>query len=108
SQLLLPQNFVTREDPAPYFAFYATQTMHHAGGEAWETWNPKMRDLLIELQDKGTEPGFAHQKGSWSPRGDAYAKQGGRLMATSLSLIALETYYYHIPMSGFGTTVLRD
>jgi outer membrane biosynthesis protein TonB len=107
-QLLLPQNFVTKENPGLYFLYYATQTMHHAGGEAWETWNPKVRDFLLDLQDQGRESGLEHQKGSWSPKGDDYAKQGGRLMSTSLALLTLEVYYYHVPLYGHGPTVRRD
>ncbi|MFO0844170.1 MAG: prenyltransferase/squalene oxidase repeat-containing protein [Gemmataceae bacterium] len=106
--LLRPENFVTKEKPSIYFLFYATQVMHHAGGDAWETWNPKARDLLIELQDQGKVEGREHQKGSWSPSGDEWATQGGRLMFTSLALITLEVYYYHIPLNGFGPAVLDE
>ena len=91
-----------------YYWYYATQAAHHIGGEYWEKWNGRVRDLLIEFQDKGDDPTRAHQKGSWGPRGDAYAKQGGRLMYTSLALITLETYYYHIPLYGYGPAVLLD
>jgi hypothetical protein len=107
-QLLQPGNFVTKEKPSIYFIFYATQAMHHAGGESWESWNPKCRDLLIEVQDKGDQDGREHQKGSWSPSGDDFAAQGGRLMFTSLALLTLETYYYHIPLNGFGPAVLEE
>lgn len=106
--LLQPQSFVTKEKPSIYYLFYATQLMHHAGGDAWETWNPRLRDLLIEMQDQGKEAGKEHQKGSWSPRGDEYAAQGGRLMFTSLALLLLEVYYYNIPLHGFGSAVLQD
>jgi hypothetical protein len=106
--LLQPQNFVTKDRPSIYFLFYATQIMHHAGGDAWDVWNPKTRDLLIEMQDQGKEPGREHQKGSFSPRGDDFAVQGGRLMFTSLALLLLEVYYYNIPVYGYGPTVLQD
>ncbi len=105
-QLLLPQNFVAKDKPSFYFLFYANQAMHNAGGEAWETWNPKVRELLIDLQDQGKET--PHQKGSWSPIGDDYAKQGGRLMSTSLSLLILEAYYNYIPFNSHGPTVRHD
>lgn len=105
-QLLLPQNFVTRDKPSFYYLFYATQAMHNAGGEAWETWNPKARDFLIDLQDQGKE--IPHQKGSWSPVGDDWGKQGGRLMSTSLSLLILEAYYNYVPFNSHGPTVRRD
>ena len=47
--------------------------IHHAGGKSWDDWNPKVRDLLIELQDQGKDR--PHQAGSWSPMGDDYAAQ---------------------------------
>jgi hypothetical protein len=92
---------VRRPDPYAdniYYYYYATQVLHHIGGEAWEKWNPAMRDALIARQDRGTEPGHAHQKGSWSSQGDAFGAQGGRLMTTSWSLLTLEVYYRHLPL----------
>jgi hypothetical protein len=105
-QLFQPANFPNKDRLSIYFIFYATQLIHHAGGKNWEEWNPKVRDLLIELQDQGKVRG--HQKGSWSPQGDDFAAQGGRLMFTSLALITLEVYYYHIPLFGRGPAVLLD
>src|SRR5262249_17760705 len=48
-----------------FYYYHATQVMHHMGGPAWATWNPKMRDLLLENQDKGDNADRPHQKGSW-------------------------------------------
>jgi hypothetical protein len=79
-----------------YYCYYATQVIHHLGGENWEIWNPKMRDLLIDKQDKGTNSSHPHQKGSWSPVGDQQGGVGGRIMVTSLSLLTLEVYYRHV------------
>src|SRR5262249_3958295 len=107
-QLGLPQNYPTRERPGIYFLFYATQAMHHFGGREWEAWNPRVRDLLLDLQDQGKDPEHPHQKGSWSPFGDDYAPQGGRLMYTSLALLTLEVYYYHVPLNGCGEALLQD
>jgi hypothetical protein len=81
-----------------YYFYYATQVLHHVGGPDWEAWNPKMRDLLIARQDKGLDAKKLHQKGSWSPAGDAHGGAGGRLMVTSLSLLTLEVYYRHLPL----------
>jgi hypothetical protein len=72
--------------------------MHHMGGESWENWNPKMRDLLIDKQDQGNTPKKPHQKGSWAPAGDVHGQVGGRVMITSLSLLTLEVYYRHLPL----------
>lgn len=108
AHLLLPENIVTEDAPAPYFLYYATQMMHHAGGEAWETWNSRARELLINLQDQGKEKTLEHQKGSWPAIGDDYVKEGGRIMSTALALLALEAYYYHVPLNGYGPAVRRD
>jgi hypothetical protein len=105
--LASPSNFVSRDQPAIYYLFYATQVMHHMGGKYWDEWNPKVRDMLADLQDQGKEKGFEHEKGSWSPRGDTWAKAGGRLMYTSLALLTLEVYYYHIPLYA-GGAALQD
>ena len=72
-----------------YYWYYATQVLHHYGGEPWEEWNPVMRDLLIDSQS--TE---GHESGSWAPQG-GHDSAGGRVYATSLSLLTLEVYYRH-------------
>jgi hypothetical protein len=77
-----------------YYFYYATQVMHHFGGESWTKWNEKMRDTLVKSQDKSSGP----NKGSWSSEGDAHGAAGGRLMNTSLSLLTLEVYYRHLPL----------
>ena len=81
-----------------YYYYYATQAMHHFGGQPWKTWNPKMRDLLINAQDKGTDAKHVHQRGSWEPRIGGNSGAGGRLMMTSLSILTLEVYYRHLPL----------
>lgn len=80
-----------------YFNYYATQVMHHLGGNTWKVWNEKMRDQLIAAQDRGdVEP---HQKGSWhDPKDGIIGGAGGRIMCTSLSLLTLEIYYRHLPL----------
>jgi hypothetical protein len=107
-QLMLPESFVTKDRPSFYFLYYGTQLMHHVGGDSWTAWNTKVRDLLIDLQDKGEVPNLQHQKGSWSPTGDDWAKPGGRMMSTSLSLLILESYYHSIPLYGHGHILRRD
>ena len=72
-----------------YYWYYATQVMHHYGGEPWDEWNHVMRDFLIEAQ--ATE---GHAKGSWAPQG-GHDQSGGRVYATSLALLTLEVYYRH-------------
>jgi len=78
-----------------YFFYYATQVMHHFGGDAWKAWNGKMRDFLVKSQEADNKsPNF----GSWSSAGDPHGSAGGRLMITSLNLLTLEVYYRHLPL----------
>lgn len=76
-----------------YYYYYATQVMHHFGGDAWRDWNEKMRETLIQKQDKA-----GANEGSWSAAGDPYGRAGGRLMMTSLNLLTLEVYYRYLPL----------
>lgn len=78
-----------------YYNYYATQVMRHYGGEYWEAWNARMRDRLVDSQDKR-----GHAEGSWYfPRG-TYSSNGGRLYCTSLATMILEVYYRHMPIYG--------
>ena len=84
-----------------YYEYYATQVMHHMGGDAWAYWNlgkdgtgkAGIRDSLIARQDKGT-PGRTGQAGSFA----GHDHVGGRLGGTSLCLLSLEVYYRHLPL----------
>ncbi len=76
-----------------YYWYYGTQVMHHYGGQEWEIWNPRIRDLLYGLQTKDGE--FA---GSWDARYFRWGKGGGRIYTTSLAVCTLEVYYRHLPL----------
>jgi len=78
-----------------YYLYYANQVMYNFQGDIWRSWDtgvsaegerihPGMRNWLLNQQDKGDGTGHPHQMGSWS------GSQGGRIMATSLSLLILE------------------
>jgi hypothetical protein len=85
-----------------YYEYYATQVMHHMGGDAWNFWNlgpggtgkGGIRDTLIARQDLNAGGAKPHQHGSWAPAGEV----GGRLGTTALSLLTLEVYYRHLPL----------
>ncbi|MCC6421601.1 MAG: terpene cyclase/mutase family protein [Gemmataceae bacterium] len=81
-----------------YYYYYATQVMHHFGGDSWKKWNEQMRDLLLKAQEKTPLRGSSITLVSWSPDGDAHGAAGGRLMITSLSILCLEVYYRHLPL----------
>ena len=94
-----------------YYYYYATQVVYFmapANPEAWEQWNPKMRDLLIDTQDQGLNPDRRDQKGSWSPEGDPWGGQMGRLIDTALKLLTLEVYYRHLPLYRRELGAMKD
>jgi len=62
-------------------------------GEEWDLWNHRMREHLIRTQEQS-----GHRAGSWSPEGCDWGHRGGRIYATSLSLMILEEYYRHLPL----------
>jgi len=80
------------------YNYYATQVMMQYGGEMWEAWNRKMRDFLIEEQEKD-----GHAQGSWYFSGAGGGVKGGRLYDTALATMILEVYYRHLPIYGKGS-----
>ncbi len=88
----LLQNLPDKNRPNIYYWYYATQVMHHMGGEAWNKWNDVMRKLLVDTQElKG------HSAGSWNFT-QGHDASGGRLYATALAICSLEVYYRHMPL----------
>ncbi|MDR0337474.1 MAG: hypothetical protein LBI18_10330 [Planctomycetaceae bacterium] len=85
-----------------YYCYYATQVMHHIGGEKWDRWNKRIRDELIKRQVTD-----GHEKGSWSTEigGGLVGGSGGRLTCTSFATMILEVYYRHLPLYRKTTTV---
>jgi hypothetical protein len=81
------------EDRDAYYWYYATQVLHHLHDEQWTEWNKVMRELLPQEQTKS-----GPERGSWTPLGDRWGSQGGRLYVTCLHLFMLEVYYRHLPI----------
>jgi hypothetical protein len=75
-----------------YYWYYATQSLHHYGGEEWNEWNRHMRDVLVNTQQKE-----GHAAGSWTPVGQ-HSEAGGRVYMTALAACTLEVYYRHLPV----------
>jgi len=81
-----------------YYLYYATQVMHHMNGDSWKfwQWGPDgkgpggIREVLLAKQDGGYTPAHDHQMSSWG------GSSGGRIMATSLSLLMLEMDYHKL------------
>ena len=89
-----------------YYYYYATQVLHFHGGKEWtEKWNPKMRDLLIETQQKA-----GVNSGSWDSGPDRQwmGPNTGRIGVTCMSLLTLEVYYRHLPLYKRDTAGLKE
>lgn len=83
-----------------YYNYYATQVLHHWGGEEWTAWNAAMREQLVSTQERA-----GHAAGSWAAYNDDGSQRdphgtgnGGRLYTTCLSILTLEVYYRHLPL----------
>jgi hypothetical protein len=89
---LLENHPPSRKPRNMYYLYYATQAIHHLGGETWSRWNTEMRNVLVESQETR-----GHMLGSWVPV-DQHDRAGGRLYATSLAVCCLEVYYRQLPL----------
>ncbi|MEX2187473.1 MAG: prenyltransferase/squalene oxidase repeat-containing protein [Pirellulales bacterium] len=90
---LLLDKYLPGESAADYYYwYYATQVMHHAGGEAWQRWNRALSDQLVVMQKTA-----GHEAGSWDPI-TKYDYSGGRIYTTALATCTLEVYYRHTPI----------
>ncbi len=91
--------FLSKAGPSKnnmYFNYYATQVIHHWGGDTWKKWNEVMREQLVSTQvQNGT---YTAEKGSWWTPGQSHGEPGGRLYETSMSTMTLEVYYRHMPL----------
>ena len=76
-----------------YYTYYATQVLKQYGGAEWESWNGKMRDLLVSSQSQS-----GHSAGSWYFDDAHGSTQGGRLYITCMATMMLEVYYRYMPL----------
>lgn len=76
-----------------YYWYYATQAMYQFDGPAgkyWTGWNDAMKKALLAGQ-KDKNAGCL--SGSWDASVDRWGFEGGRVYATALNALTLETYY---------------
>lgn len=75
-----------------YYWYYGTLALYQYGGEPWQQWNERVRDLLVSEQEAD---------GSWDPRGP-WGAYGGRIYSTALATLSLEVYYRYLPLYKAG------
>lgn len=76
-----------------YFHYYAIQGHYQAGGQYWNSWHPRVREMLLEKQNKD---------GSWDcPGGTAEANEGtvgpNKVYWTAMASLVLEIYMHFLP-----------
>lgn len=72
--------------------YYQTLAFRQIGGDYWNKWNEKHKEILLKYQRKG-----GLLDGSWDPEGP-WATIGGRLYSTAFSILSLQAYYsYSFP-----------
>jgi hypothetical protein len=87
------------------FTYYATQVMHHAGGEHWKFWDKGpggkdgIQDVLVARQ-AGAKSG--DDAGTWEG-GDLAV---GRLGATAYAVLTLNVYLRHMPLYRRDSSVI--
>lgn len=85
-----------------YYWYYGTLAMFQVGGESWERWNARLRDVILPLQnrEKMRDGRRKHAFGSWTPYGGRWGRwgrMGGRVYTTAICTLTLEIYYRGTP-----------
>ena len=75
-----------------YFHYYAIQSFYQYGGKEWNDWHPRVRELLLEKQNKD---------GSWDvPAGSAEANlvtPESKIYSTAMATLVLNIYMHYLP-----------
>jgi hypothetical protein len=80
-----------------YYWYTATLALFHLGGKEWKAWNFFVARAVLALQSQ--KP---HEEGSWPPEPSWIGASGGRVYATALNVLILETYYRYEPLFKHG------
>jgi len=78
-----------------YYWYTATLAFFHLSGEEWKAWNFFLLRSVLPLQSKRP-----HEEGSWAPEQNWVGVSGGRVYATAINILTLETYYRYEPIHG--------
>jgi prenyltransferase beta subunit len=74
-----------------YTHYYAIQAQYQAGGDSWNRWHPKVRELLLRQQNAN---------GSWSvpPGGNEnQTTDRNNVYPTAMACLVLEVYFHLLP-----------
>jgi hypothetical protein len=91
-----------------YYWYYASLALYQVGGSTWDRWESAMVGTLLNHQrgwhelDRAANRDSAEvfaEHGSWDPI-DAWGAAGGRVYATAINCLSLQTYYRHLRVTG--------
>ena len=72
-----------------YYGSYALFQLDGPSGPKWKAWNEDMKSALLKHQNTGKD---GCKNGSWEPV-DRWSGEGGRVYATAINALTLQTYY---------------
>ncbi|MBC8325821.1 MAG: terpene cyclase/mutase family protein [Verrucomicrobia subdivision 3 bacterium] len=75
-----------------YYWYYGSLAMRQAQGQDWQSWNDKLKPILLGKQIKR-----GNNRGAWEPEGKN-ATAAGRVVTTALAALSLEVYYRYLPL----------
>lgn len=78
-----------------YFWYYATTALFQVGGGRWEAWSDTLQQAVAAQQR-----GDGHAAGSWDPQHDPWGGVGGRVYATALQTLTLESFQRYATVLG--------
>lgn len=78
-----------------YEWWYGTEAAFQSGGDLWSGWFSRLKTALVPHQKTS---GCA--RGSWDPEGTYERQTGGRVFATALAVLMLETPYRQRRLAG--------
>lgn len=85
-----------------YYWYYGTLALFMQQGPLWRTWNSSLLDVVLATQDRslfgngmrrhcyGSWPAYSRNWGKWG-------RSGGKIYATAIYTLILETYYRYDP-----------
>jgi hypothetical protein len=75
-----------------YFHYYAIQANYQAGGKYWSEWHPKIRELLLNMQNPD---------GSWDVPKNTSERSNvvgpNKVYWTAMACLVLEVYMHYLP-----------
>jgi hypothetical protein len=91
------------KSPNVYYWYFATQTLDNMPDSQWDLWSRTLWRLMVSCQAK-----HGCAQGSWAPEKDAWGRQGGRIMITSLATLSIIPTYAGMPLPKAGMSLLIE